>query len=186
MSVPGPSADCPFCAIAAACPPSTPANLFPSIAPSQGQSSSPQLAHILLSTSQLIAFLDHAPISRGHVLVATRHHREKLSEVGISEGMALGKWLGVVSRAVMAGANDTGNHDACGVGSAGEENVGDWNVVQNNGQSQHRHKEGLALQTTCLDILLTSKPQAHAQLKSSRTSIFILYVFPEPFCFSPP
>lgn len=71
-----------------------------------------------------MAFLDHAPISRGHVLLATRQHREKVSEVSLEEGAAVGRWLGVVCRAV-AGV-------ALGMERAEE---GDWNVVQNNGNS---------------------------------------------------
>ena len=84
---------------------------------------------MLLSTPHLIAFLDHAPISRGHVLVATRAHRDKLSDVSVQEGVAIGKWLSIVSRAVMMGA--TGRDS----GDAADMEVGDWNVVQNNGRS---------------------------------------------------
>ena len=84
---------------------------------------------MLLSTPHLIAFLDHAPISRGHVLVATRGHRDKLSDVSVQEGIAIGKWLSIVSRAVMMGA--TGRDS----GDAADMEVGDWNIVQNNGTS---------------------------------------------------
>ena len=83
---------------------------------------------MLLSTPYLIAFLDHAPISRGHVLVATRGHRSKLSDVSVQEGIAMGKWLSIVSRAVMMGATGRESDDAEDM-----EEVGDWNVVQNNG-----------------------------------------------------
>ena len=84
---------------------------------------------MLLSTPHLIAFLDHAPISRGHVLIATRCHRDKLSDVSVQEGMAMGKWLSIVSRAVMMGATGRQSDEAK------EVEVGDWNVVQNNGTS---------------------------------------------------
>ena len=85
--------------------------------------------------------------------------------------MALGKWLGVVSRAVMAAANDRENSGEANA-ATGEENVGDWNVVQNNGQSQHRYKDSLPLETMRLDMWLTSRSQVHAQLKSSPMFIF--------------
>lgn len=79
----------------------------------------------------MLAFLDHAPISRGHVLLATRAHREKLSDVTVEEGRALGAWLGVVSRAVV-GAVAEGEAEEEGDGFEGA-GGGDWNVVQNNG-----------------------------------------------------
>ena len=86
---------------------------------------------MLLSTPHVIAFLDHAPISRGHVLVATRSHRSKLSDVSLQEGIAVGKWLSIVSRAVMMGAA-TGQRESHDEAEQDVE-VGDWNVVQNNG-----------------------------------------------------
>jgi len=68
-----------------------------------------------------MAYLDIMPIARGHVLVATRAHRQKLSDVSVEESRELGVWVRVVSRAVMRA-----------LGMEGEEG-GDWNVVQNNG-----------------------------------------------------
>lgn len=66
------------------------------------------------------------------MLVVVRAHREKLGDVWVEEGEAVGRWLGVVSRAVVGAVRE-------GEG-AGEEaeadvdvDVGDWNVVQNNG-----------------------------------------------------
>lgn len=62
----------------------------------------------------------------------------------MQEGEALGRWLGVVSRAVVGAVSEEGdgergeNRDG-GIGyrdeGKGEEDVdvGDWNVVQNNG-----------------------------------------------------
>ena len=67
-------------------------------------------------------------MSRGHVLVATRAHREKVSDVSMAEGRALGAWLGVVSRAAVRSVGLTG-----GDGEGGGDGVGDWNIVQNNG-----------------------------------------------------
>lgn len=56
-----------------------------------------------------------------------RGHREKLGDLLGEEGGALGRWLGVLSRAVVGAVSERGEGD-------GEEgDVGDWNVVQNNG-----------------------------------------------------
>ncbi|MCJ1330377.1 hypothetical protein MMC10_007060 [Thelotrema lepadinum] len=120
--------DCPFCAISAAFPPSPThapsSSTSPPSPPSPSSPSSPYLdpplAYTILSTPYLLAFLDHAPIARGHLLVTTRRHREKLSDVPMSEASALGSWLPLLSRVV-----------AQSVDPGGE--VADWNVVQNNG-----------------------------------------------------
>ncbi len=58
------------------------------------------------------------------MLVVVRPHREKLSDVSVEEGEAVGRWLGVVSRAVVGAVRE----------GEGEGDVGDWNVVQNNGR----------------------------------------------------
>ncbi|CAF9942425.1 hypothetical protein IMSHALPRED_003675 [Imshaugia aleurites] len=131
---------CPFCAIALAnpasstllAPTSPPSFSSPSPTPNPTTSTpnpTPPTAHIVLSTPQLIAFLDHAPISRGHVLVVVREHREKLGDVRVAEGEAVGRWLGVVSRAVVGAVAGVER----GGGEGGDVDVGDWNVVQNNG-----------------------------------------------------
>ncbi|MCJ1257612.1 hypothetical protein MMC24_005438 [Lignoscripta atroalba] len=140
MPPPSPSISptCPFCAIATSTPPcaSSPFNP-PRCPPSPSTTATaqqPPTAHLLLSTPHLLAFLDHAPISRGHVLLATRQHREKLSDVSVEEGRALGAWMGVVSRAVVGVALE--GKDKSGWGGEqgdGPDEVGDWNVVQNNG-----------------------------------------------------
>ena len=67
-----------------------------------------------------------------------RPHREKLSDVRVEEGEAVGRWLGVVSRAVVGavgGDEGEGGGGTGVVGGGGREDadVGDWNVVQNNG-----------------------------------------------------
>ena len=66
-----------------------------------------------------------------------RPHREKLSDVRVEEGEAVGRWLGVVSRAVVGAVGEDEGDDGTGVvgGRGGREDadVGDWNVVQNNG-----------------------------------------------------
>lgn len=105
--------------------PCTPTTTAPA---SSSYPGSPGTARVILSTPYLLAFLDHAPISRGHVLVATRAHREKLADISVAEGRALGSWLGIVSRAVMrAVASGEGNE------SGGDPSKADWNLVQNNG-----------------------------------------------------
>ncbi|MCJ1286252.1 hypothetical protein MMC26_005597 [Xylographa opegraphella] len=133
---------CPFCAIAAAYPPSSSTSAPPSRATTTptvtGSLPNPPLARVLLSTPYLVAFLDHAPISRGHVLIATRQHREKLSDVSVEEGRAVGAWIGILCRAVITSVlgkeQDMGGTKARGVETGAEEDaVGDWNVVQNNG-----------------------------------------------------
>ena len=57
------------------------------------------------------------PLSPGHVLLITRKHHEKISDVGEEEGRELGMWLPRLSRVL---ATVTG--------------VWDWNIVQNNGE----------------------------------------------------
>ncbi|KAK0509466.1 hypothetical protein JMJ35_007860 [Cladonia borealis] len=136
--------DCPFCAISTANPPS-PVPLSPSW-PSSAHPPSPTpnpttstpeptrpVAHVILSTPHIIAFLDHAPISRGHVLVVVRNHREKLGDVGVEEGAEVGRWLGVISRAVVRSVREDELGNNVGEEGKGEGDVGDWNVVQNNG-----------------------------------------------------
>jgi len=63
-----------------------------------------------------MAFLDIMPLSPGHLLVTTRKHHEKISDVTEEEAKELGVWLTRLSRVL---ANVTG--------------VYDWNIVQNNG-----------------------------------------------------
>jgi diadenosine tetraphosphate (Ap4A) HIT family hydrolase len=64
-----------------------------------------------------MAFLDIMPLSPGHLLVTTRKHHEKISDVTEEEAKELGSWLPRLSRVL---ANVTG--------------VWDWNIVQNNGR----------------------------------------------------
>lgn len=56
------------------------------------------------------------PLAPGHLLVTTRKHHEKLSDVTEEEAAELGVWVRRMSRVLM---KITG--------------VEDWNVVQNNG-----------------------------------------------------
>lgn len=64
------------------------------------------------------------------MLVVVREHREKLGDVRVAEGEAVGRWLGVVSRAVVGAVAGVER----GGGEGGDVDVGDWNVVQNNGR----------------------------------------------------
>ncbi|KAI9728658.1 MAG: hypothetical protein M1828_002764 [Chrysothrix sp. TS-e1954] len=109
------ASSCPFCTIATSYTPSdhaVPTNPDPDLV-------NPN-CYLILSTELVIAFLDIMPISPGHVLVVSRSHREKLSDLKPAESAALGLWLPIVSRAVMRALGRDG---------------GDWNVVQNNGKS---------------------------------------------------
>ncbi|KAF8859905.1 hypothetical protein BDZ45DRAFT_673040 [Acephala macrosclerotiorum] len=102
---------CPFCAIASAIPPSPSPALF----------SSPKgSAYPVLSTPSVIAFLDIAPLSPGHVLLCPRRHVEKASGMSGAEAAALGFWLPVLGRAVIGA-----------LGRKTEE--ASWNVIQANG-----------------------------------------------------
>jgi diadenosine tetraphosphate (Ap4A) HIT family hydrolase len=103
-SLPG----CPFCAIGAVHPPS------PSPSADHDLLSPP--AFVVLSTRLCLAFLDIMPLAPGHLLVTTRRHRQKISEVSDEESRELGLWLPRLSRVL---ANVSGVHD--------------WNIVQNNG-----------------------------------------------------
>lgn len=110
MSVPH-SEGCPFCEISTAYDPTDDIPL-----------EAKDVAHCILSTPHVLAFLDHQPIERGHVLVTTRGHYEKLSNVPLVESSALGAWLPIISRAVVKVIES--------------DHPQDWNVVQNNGTSR--------------------------------------------------
>ncbi|CZT41844.1 related to histidine triad protein [Rhynchosporium secalis] len=100
--------DCPFCNIATQWPPSdNPSGDYESISPS---------AFVVLSTPLVMAFLDIMPLSPGHILITTRKHRSKISDVTDLEARELGSYVSLLSRAL---ANVTGTWD--------------WNIVQNNG-----------------------------------------------------
>ncbi len=67
------------------------------------------------------------------MLVVVRNHREKLGDVGVEEGAEVGRWLGVVSRAVVGSVREDELGRDGEEARKGEGDVGDWNVVQNNG-----------------------------------------------------
>lgn len=106
---------CPFCGIAHVYKPIAPAD-----APAEKQCFNPELvapaAFVVLSSPLVMAYLDILPLSPGHLLVTTRRHHEKLSDITEEESRELGYWLPVLSRVL---AKATG--------------VWDWNIVQNNG-----------------------------------------------------
>ncbi|KAG9232065.1 HIT-like domain-containing protein [Amylocarpus encephaloides] len=99
---------CPFCSIASHHPPSA--------SPSPDHELTTPSSFVVLSTPQCMAFLDIMPLAPGHLLVTTRRHHEKISDVSEEEAAELGGWLRRLSRVL---ARVTG--------------VWDWNIVQNNG-----------------------------------------------------
>ncbi|PVH86355.1 HIT-like protein [Cadophora sp. DSE1049] len=102
---------CPFCMIASGTPPST----DPAIINSPHGSAYP-----VLSTPIVVAFLDIAPLSPGHLLVCPRRHAAKASDMTVAESATLGFWLPVLTRAVLKS-----------VGTTPEE--ASWNILQANG-----------------------------------------------------
>ena len=111
------TSSCPFCHISSTYPPYDPASSPTPTTILSPEATSPQPAtFIVLSTPLLVAFLDIMPLSFGHVLLCTRNHRAKLTDVTPREAQELGRYLRVLSAAV---GRVTG--------------VQDWNVVQNNG-----------------------------------------------------
>lgn len=79
--------------------------------------------HLILSSPHVLAFLDILPIAPAHILVTTRKHYRKISDLNSPQNpesektsLELGRYLPIISRAL---CRATG--------------VEDWNVVQNNG-----------------------------------------------------
>ena len=69
----------------------------------------------------MIAFLDIAPVSRGHVLVVPKEERERLHELSPDSAAALGRALQRVAAAVVRATG-----------------AADYNVLQNNGAAAHQ------------------------------------------------
>ena len=104
---------CPFCRISKAYPPSAESSIPTDPDPALVD---PQ-CHVILSTPYVLAFLDIMPMTPGHVLLVTRDHHEKLSDIPIGTSTeALGFWMPLLSRALRRSLD-----------------IEDWNVVQNNG-----------------------------------------------------
>ena len=77
---------------------------------------------MIISTPNVIAFLDIAPLTRGHVLIAPRKHRVKMGELDSRTASELGRLLPLIARSVLrAVLPDVPVSDA------------DYNIVQNNG-----------------------------------------------------
>ncbi|KAL7276350.1 hypothetical protein RUND412_000653 [Rhizina undulata] len=109
------SRECPFCAIASVFPPVRPSLVSPEPSLNEDPLIFPQ-AHIVLSTENVLAFLDIQPSTKAHVLVCPRRHVVKVSDMRSWENLSVGAWLPIVARAVI---KVTG--------------VEDFNVIQNNG-----------------------------------------------------
>jgi galactose-1-phosphate uridylyltransferase len=79
-------------------------------------------AYPVLSTSTVVAFLDIAPVTPGHILLCPRRHCEKATDMTAAEAAALGVWLPVLTRALLKVLGTT-MEDAS------------WNIIQANGKS---------------------------------------------------
>jgi hypothetical protein len=91
---------CPFCNIAAAYPPSSASPLWspsetslssciPSDTNSNPEKTTPS-SFIVLSSPDVIAFLDILPMTGGHLLVASREHRLKVADLRAGESREVG------------------------------------------------------------------------------------------------
>ncbi|MAD20643.1 MAG: diadenosine tetraphosphate hydrolase [Planctomycetaceae bacterium] len=77
--------------------------------------------HRVHEDEHVLAFLDVAPLSPGHVLLIPKEARATLGELSDETGAALGRVLPRICRAVCAATGAT-----------------DYNVLQNNGASAHQ------------------------------------------------
>ena len=77
--------------------------------------------HRVFEDAHVIAFLDIAPLSRGHVLVVPKEERERLHELSTESVEALGRALRTVAAAVVKATG-----------------CADYNVLQNNGAAAHQ------------------------------------------------
>jgi diadenosine tetraphosphate (Ap4A) HIT family hydrolase len=119
--MPDSAEDCPFCAIVKAYPhPYTPS--------STPEADTDPPAHIILSTPDVIAFLDALPLTKCHTLLIPRQHHEFISSTPADIAAELGRALPLVCRA------------AVNVAAADA-----FNVVQNNGKNPPPHHIPLTL-----------------------------------------
>ncbi|KAF2018835.1 HIT-like protein [Aaosphaeria arxii CBS 175.79] len=126
---------CPFCNIAVAfetlSPSPSPTSPSPSSSPPAVEEDLPSCipsddasdpakttpsSFVVLASRNVVAFLDILPMTRGHLLVATRGHRVKVEDMEGGEARDVGFWLPLLARTVK---KVTG--------------VSDYNIVQNNG-----------------------------------------------------
>lgn len=77
--------------------------------------------HKLYEDDRVLAFLDIAPLSKGHTLVIPKHHAETLDKLPDDDAAALGRVLPRLARALLAA---TGAHA--------------FNILQNNGTKAHQ------------------------------------------------
>ena len=77
--------------------------------------------HKVFENEHVLAFLDVAPLSRGHTLVIPKEEASTLDELSLASGAAIGEALVHVSRAVVKATG-----------------ASDFNVLQNNGTSAHQ------------------------------------------------
>jgi diadenosine tetraphosphate (Ap4A) HIT family hydrolase len=79
-------------------------------------------AYPVLSTPVVVAFLDIAPLSRGHVLLCPRRHCAKSTDMTVAESAALGIWLPILTKAVLKAVDPEGSLETAS-----------WNIIQANG-----------------------------------------------------
>ena len=83
-----PEPPCPFCVIASKYPPRSALSAAPTDQEQATQAGDGTgLAHLVLSTKHVLAFLDIMPLTRGHVLVVPRKHCKTLGDVDSQLGM---------------------------------------------------------------------------------------------------
>lgn len=107
-NLPSSSTDsCPFCTIANAYPPATTTST-PSVTQTVSQLKSavpdqPEVTRVapscflVLSAPSVMAFLDILPMTRGHLLVTVRGHREKVHDMAGEEGGEIGMFFSLLS-----------------------------------------------------------------------------------------
>jgi diadenosine tetraphosphate (Ap4A) HIT family hydrolase len=100
--LPGADPSCPFCAIASEYPPIAPSSTLDSQTSTASDPLNPERmfppSYVVLSTPGVIAFLDIAPLTRGHILLATRRHLVKTVDLTTAEGAEVCACLSHVSR----------------------------------------------------------------------------------------
>lgn len=110
---------CPFCTIVSHYPP-TAVSDTDNLTWEPERLSPPTF--VLFSTAHVVAFLDIAPLTRGHVLLCPRNHRTRIGDLTAEEAASIGRVLPLVARAVLSATfPDIPSDEA------------DYNVVQNNG-----------------------------------------------------
>ncbi|KAF2486776.1 HIT-like domain-containing protein [Neohortaea acidophila] len=109
--------ECAFCKIAQAYPANDPSSSSSPVPHAPDPEKVFPQCQLLLSTPLVLAVLDIMPIAPGHILLITREHYKKLTDMYPSKAPTLGEWMPILSAAL---CKATG--------------IEDWNVVQNNGE----------------------------------------------------